>query len=75
MKIVSSSRPYLFKVSSPTKTPSTSRARKCRIEMLLKYVFVCICEVKLRLYLKSRQANDLLQIFLENKEPITIARK
>ena len=36
---------FAWHVSHSTKTPSTSRASKCKIETLLKPVFIFICEV------------------------------
>ena len=36
---------FVWQKSHSTKTPSTSRARKCKIESRSKLVFIFICEV------------------------------
>ena len=61
---------FAWHANHSAKNPSTSRARKMqdRNAIETRFYFHLWGNTK---YLKSRQENDLLQMFQENKKPIT----
>ena len=63
-------REFAWHVSHSAKTPSTSRARKMQDRNAIETHFYFHLWGN-TMYLNSRQENDLLQMFQENKKMIT----
>ena len=61
---------FAWQISHSIKTPSTPRARKMQDRNAVKTCFH-FHMLGYTMYIESRQENDLLQMFLLNKKPIT----